>query len=75
MSDRALAVMEQTLMQKDFIGERGYNNLISPFREVMEKRRWNLLYEHKLVGFAIVFREFFSNMVRKKKRMCYMRGK
>ena len=36
--ERALIVMEKTVMHKDFIGERGFNKLISPFREVIEKR-------------------------------------
>ena len=62
-------------MQKDFIGERGFNKPISPFREVMEKRVWNLLCEHKPVRFATVVREFFANMGGKKEKTCYIRGK
>ena len=38
VSDKALAILEQKMMQKDFIGERGFNKLISPFREVIKKR-------------------------------------
>ena len=30
-------VMKEILLQKDFIGERGFVKLISPFREVIEK--------------------------------------
>ena len=62
-------------MHKDFIGERGFNKLISPFIEVIEKRGWSLLCEHKPAGFAIVVRECFANLVGKKERMCYIRGK
>ena len=36
-SERAFVVMEQTLLQKDFTGERGFNKVISPFREVIKK--------------------------------------
>ena len=60
---------------KGFIGERGFNKLISPFREVIKKRGWNLLSVHKLTGFAVVVREFFANLVGKKEKMCYVRGK
>ena len=63
------------MMQKDSIGERGFNKLISPFREVMEKRGWNLLCEHKPTRFDAVVREFYANMVGKKKKMCYAREK
>ena len=63
------------MLHKDFIGERGFNQLISPFREVIEKKSWILLCEHKSTGFAVVVREFYANMVEKKERMCYVRGK
>ena len=72
---KAHVVMEQTLLQKDFIGERGFNKLTSPFREVIEKREWILLCEHKLAGFAAIVREFFANFIRKKEKMCYVGGK
>ena len=60
-------------MQKNFIGEKGFNKLISPFREVMEKKWWNILCEHKPIGFVAVVKEFFSNMVGKKEKMCYIK--
>ena len=41
--DRAFIVMKQTMLQKYFIGKRGFNRFISPFREVIEKRGWSLL--------------------------------
>ena len=75
VSDRAHVIMEQTLLQNDFIGERGFKKLISPFREVMEKRWWNLLCEYKPAGFATFVREFSENMVGKKEKTCYIRGK
>ena len=61
-------------MQKDFIGERGFMKLISPFREVIEKRGWNLFYEHKPAGFAILVCEFYANIVAKKEKTCYVKG-
>ena len=51
---RVHAVMEQTLLHKDFIGKRGFNKLIAPFREEIEKRGWSLLCEHKPAGFCWV---------------------
>ena len=41
----------------------------------MKKRGWSLLCEHKPVGFAGVVREFYANMVGKKEKMFYVRGK
>ena len=38
VSDGAFVVMKNTMLKKDFIGERGFKQLISPFNEVIEKR-------------------------------------
>ena len=37
VSNRVFVIMEQTMLHKYFIGKRGFNRLISPFREVIEK--------------------------------------
>ena len=68
-------VMKDTLQQKNFIGERGFNKPISPFREVIEKSGWNLFYEHKLAGFVALVLEFYANLVRKKEKTCHVKGK
>ena len=34
-----------------------------------------MFYEHKPVGFAVVVREFYANMMGKKEKSCYVRGK
>ena len=62
------------MLHKDFTGESGFNNLISPFRELIEKKGWSLLCEHKPAGFAAIVRQFYANMVGKKERICYERG-
>ena len=68
VSNGAYVVMKETLMQKDFVGERGFVKLISPFREVIEKRGWSLLCEHKPTRFDALVREFYANMVGKKEK-------
>ena len=60
------------MLQKDFIGERGFRKLISPFKEVIEKRGWSLLCEHKPTRFAAIVREFYAKMMGKKEKMCYV---
>ena len=50
--------MKDTLEEKGFIRERGFNKLISPFGEVVEKKGWNLFCEHKPYGFVALVREF-----------------
>ena len=38
ISERAAALMEESLKNKGFIAERGFKNIISLFSEMVEKR-------------------------------------
>ena len=75
VSNRAYEVIDKKMLNKDFIGERGCKKLISLFKEVIEKRGWSLLCEHKSTGYVALVREFYSNMVGRKEKTCYVRGK
>ena len=75
ISNAVYVVMKDTLKQKNFIGERSFDKLISLFREVIEKRGWNLFSEHKTTGFAALVRESYVNKVGKKEKTVYVRGK
>ena len=57
--------MEKSLKDRGFIAKRGFKKLISPFVEMLEKREWQALGEHKEPGCAALVKEFFANMVEK----------
>ena len=59
------------MKNKGFIVERGFNKLISPFFEMLEKRGWQSLGEHKALGCAAWVKEFFTNMVEEKGKKVY----
>ena len=42
---------------------------------MIEKRKWSLLCEHHSVGFVMLVREFYANLVGRKEKTCYIRGK
>ena len=63
VSAEARGLWNRQLADKGFIGERGFGKLISSFAELVEKRGWELLCEHKAPGFAALAREFYANMV------------
>ena len=63
------------LQHKDFIGERGFNKWVSPFQEMVESKGWHLFCEHKASGFVDVVKEFYANMVGRKDKAVYVRGK
>ena len=66
--------MEGSLKDRGFIAERGFKKVISPFAEMLEKRGWQSLGEHKEPGYASLVKELFANMVEKEgKRLFNLR--
>ena len=66
--------MEGSLKDKGFIVERGFKKVISLFAEMLKKRGWQSLGEHKELGYASLVKEFFVNMVEKEEKREYVRG-
>ena len=62
------------MKDRGFIVERGFNKLISPFVEMIEKRGWHLLSEHKAPGFVALVKEFYANMVGVRGKTVYVTG-
>ena len=59
---------------KGFIGERGFSQLISSFKELIEQRGWGKLCKHQKTGYAAVVREFYSNLVGRKENPVFVGG-
>ena len=74
ISEKAAALMEISLKDRGFIAERGFKKVISLFIEMLEKRGWQSLSEHKEPGYASLVREFFVNMVEKEGKKVDDRG-
>ena len=64
ISDKAIAL----------IAEKGFKKLDSSFVEMIEKREWQALGEHKELGCASMVKEFFANMVEEEGKKVYVRG-
>ena len=47
---------------------------IQPFKELIEQRGWGKFRKHKKSGYAVVVREFYSNLVGRKENSVYVRG-
>ena len=50
ITEKAQTVFEKELKERGFACERGFSQLISPFKEVIEKKGWQELVEHKKAG-------------------------
>ena len=59
---------------KGFIGERGFSQLISPFKELIEQRGWEKFCKHYKTGYAAIVREFYSNLVRRRENSVSLEG-
>ena len=74
VSEEAQELWNKILFDKEFVCERGFGKLISPFSEVIDKRDWGFFCELKALGFSALAKEFCANMVGMKEDSVYVRG-
>ena len=74
VSQEAKELWNKVLFDKEFICERGFGKVISPFVEVITKRGWEFFCEHKAPGFLALPREFYANMIGMKDGSIFVRG-
>ena len=66
--------MEGQVATQGLYWRKGFNKLISPFKETIEKKGWHLFCEYKAPSFVDVVKEFYSNMVGLREKTCFVRG-
>ena len=74
VSKEAYSIWKKHYAGKGFIRERGFSQLISPFKELIEQRGWGKFCKHQKTGFAAVISEFYSNLVGIKENSVFVRG-
>ena len=74
VSEEAHSLWKKHYVGKGFIGERGFSQLISPFKELIEQRGWGKFCKHYRTGYAAIIREFYSNLVGRKENSVFVRG-
>ena len=74
VSEEAYSIWKKHYAGKGFIGERGFSQLIFPFKELIEQRGWGKFCKHQKTGFAVVVREFYSNLVGRKENSVFVKG-
>ena len=43
LTDKGAEIFKKTLTKKGFIGERGFKEMLTPFKEEIERRGWKML--------------------------------
>ena len=74
ISEEAYSIWKKHYAGKGFIGERGFSQVIFPFKELIEQRGWGNFCKHQKYGYAVVVREFYSNLVGRKENSVFVRG-
>ena len=74
VSEEAHSLWKKHYAGKGFIGESGFNQLISPFKELIEQRGWGKFCKHYKTGYVAIVREFYSNLVGRKDNSVFVRG-
>ena len=74
VSDEAYSIWKKHYAGKGFVGERGFSQLISPFKELIKQRGWGKFCKHYKTGYAAIVREFYSNLVGRKDNSVFVRG-
>ena len=74
VSEEAYSNWKKHYANKGFVAERRFKSPITPFKEMIEKRGWKTLCTHQRSGYAVVVREFYSNLVGRKDNTVFVRG-
>ena len=74
ISKEAHSLWKKHYAGKGFIRERGFSQLISPFKELIEQRGWGKFCKHYKTGYAAIIREFYSNLVGRKDNSVFVIG-
>ena len=56
VSEEAHSLWKEHYAGKGFIGERGFSQLISSFKELIEQRGWGKFCKHYKTGYAAIVR-------------------
>ena len=75
LSNNGFELMEKKPLKTGFIGERGFKEIIPPFKEIIEKINWIAICKHLPLVRAAIVREFYVNFVVRQETMCYVRAK
>ena len=72
--DKGVEAFQKHLAKKGFVEERGFKQLVSPFKKEIERRGWEKIIQHKEPRVGDLIKEFYANLGEQKNLMCYVRG-
>ena len=64
---------QKSLAKKGFVEERGFIEIVLPFKEEVERRGWDKVCKQLESGRRALVKEFYANLGDRKKLTCYIR--
>ena len=75
LTEKVAEAFRKTLAKKGFVEERGFRELIPPFKEEVERRGWEVVCKHLEQGRRALVKEFYANLGKIRNLTCYVRGR
>ena len=75
LSNKGAEVLRKTIAKKGFIKERGFKELVPPFKEEIERIGWEAFCQHLEQGRRALVKEFYANLGDRRNLTCYVRGR
>ena len=72
-SHKGAEVFQKHLAKKSFVEERGFKELVSPFKEDIERRGWERLRQHRASRVRDLVKEFYANLGEQRNLTCYVK--
>ena len=73
--EKRVKAFRKTLSKKGFVEERGFRELIPPFKEEVERRGWEMLCKYLEPGIRALVKELYANLGDKRNLTYYIRGR
>ena len=74
-SNKGAKAFQKHLAKKGFVEERGFKQLVSPFKEEIERQGWEKVSQHRKSVVRALVKEFYTNLSEQKNMACYVRGR
>ena len=68
-------MFQKHLTKKSFVEKMGFKELVSPFKEEIERQGWEKLSQHRELGVRALVKEIYANLGEQKNFTCYVRGR
>ena len=74
-SNKGAEKFQKYLAKKGFVEERGFKQLVLPFKEEIKRRGWEKVSQHRDPRVRDLVKEFYANLGEQKNLTYYVRGR